>query len=123
VSEPFVDYKIGLLEDLQDPNEAIAYLNAALEDDDPRIFLLALRDVAEAKGMSEVARGSQLNRENLYRMLSLNGNPQLSSLTALLRSIGLRLAIQPERTDNFSTGAVAVAEEQAAYNTEDADDE
>ncbi len=47
--------------------------------------------------MSQVARDAQLNRENLYRMLSLNGNPQLSSLTALLRSIGLRLAIQPDQ--------------------------
>jgi probable addiction module antidote protein len=123
MSEPFVDYKIGLLEDLQDPNEALAYLNAALEDEDPRVFLLALRDVAEAKGMSEVARGAQLNRENLYRMLSLNGNPQLSSLTALLRSIGLRLAIQPDQTYNLSAGAMAMAEEQAEYDTEDNNDE
>ena len=119
MSEPWVDYKTGLLEDLQDPEEALAYLNAALEDEDPRVFLLALRDVAEARGISQVARDAQLNRENLYRMLSLNGNPQLSSLTALLRSIGLRLAIQPDQ----SQGAAAVAEEPAEYNTEDKNDE
>lgn len=57
-------------------------------------FLLALRDVAEARGMTQVARTANLNRENLYRMLTSNGNPQLSSLNALLHSLGLRLAIE-----------------------------
>jgi probable addiction module antidote protein len=118
MSEPWVDYKVGLLKALQDPEEAIGYLNAALEDGDQQVFLLALRDVAEARGLSQVARDAQLNRENLYRMLSPNGNPQLSSLTALLRSIGLRLAIQPDQPYNVSTGAAAVAEEPAEYNGE-----
>lgn len=123
MSVPAVDYKIGLLKRLADPDYAVGYLNAALEDEDQRVFLLALRDVAEARGLSQVARDAQLNRENLYRMLSLNGNPQLSSLTALLRSIGLRLAIQPDQTYSMSAGAAAVAEEQAEYNTEDENDE
>ncbi|MCI0382310.1 MAG: hypothetical protein L0207_04590 [Chlamydiae bacterium] len=43
------NYKKHLLEQLQDPEEATAYLNAALHDDDPHVFLLALRDIAEAK--------------------------------------------------------------------------
>ncbi len=123
MSEPAVDYKIGLLKRLTDPDYAVGYLNAALEDEDQRVFLLALRDVAEARGLSQVARDAQLNRENLYRMLSQNGNPQLSSLTALLRSIGLRLAIQPDQAYNLATDAMAVAEEQAEYNTEDKSDE
>ncbi len=119
-----VPYEVGLLEDLRDSREAAAYLNAALEDDDPRIFLLALRHVAEALGMSQVSHGSGLNRENLYRMLSSNGNPQLNSLYTLLRSIGLRLAIQPDQPYNVSAaGAAGVAEGQAEYNTEDENDE
>lgn len=123
MSEPAVDYKSGLLNRLADPEYSIGYLNAALEDEDQRVFLLALRDVAEARGLSQIARDAQLNRENLYRMLSLNGNPQLSSLTALLRSIGLRLAIQPDSSYNITAGAAAIAEEQAAYNTEDKTDD
>jgi probable addiction module antidote protein len=123
MSEPAADYKIGLLKRLIDPDYAIGYLNAALEDEDQRVFLLALRDVAEARGLSQVARGAQLNRENLYRMLSPNGNPQLSSLTALLRSIGLRLAIQPDQAYNQSNSAMAVAEEPAEYSMENDDDE
>lgn len=114
MSQPWVDHNIGLFEDLRDPEFALEYLNAALEDEDQRVFLVALRNVAEARGMSQVAREAQLNRENLYRILSPNGNPQLSSLTALLRSIGLRLAIQPDQP------VAAIAEEQAEYHTEDA---
>lgn len=77
-----------------DPEEAAAYLNAALEDGAQDVFLLALRDIAEAKGMSRLSRNAKLNRESLYRMLSSKGNPQLSSLESILESAGLRLAIQ-----------------------------
>src|SRR5438132_5710450 len=87
------DYRKSLLEDLQDPAEAAAYLTAALEEGDPAVFLLALRNVADAKGMSTVAAAAQLNRESLYRMLSERGNPQLASLTALLDALDLRLAV------------------------------
>lgn len=77
-------YQDELLEALADPEEAVAYLNAALEEADmPEVFLLALRNVAEAQGIGQVAEKAKLNRENLYRMLSEKGNPQLNSLTAL----------------------------------------
>lgn len=78
---------------LQDPEEAAAYLNAALEEDDNEAFLLALRNVVEAHGMSKVSRKAKLNRENMYRMLSEKGNPELSSLWSLLKSLGLKLSI------------------------------
>jgi len=68
-------------------------LNAALEDDDPRVFLLALRNVAQARGFSEVAAKSSLNRESLYKALSKRGNPSLRSLGALLEGLGFRLAV------------------------------
>ncbi len=89
-----VRYVDGLQERLKDPTRAAAYLDAALEEGDQEVFLLALRDVAEARGLSVVAQEAQLNRENLYRMLSREGNPQLSSLNALLKSMGLRLAVE-----------------------------
>ena len=89
-------YEDGLKTSLTNPDEAAAYLNAALEENDQEIFLLALRDIAEAHSFSQVAQDAFLNRENLYRMLSSTGNPQLSSLNALLRSMGLRLAVEVE---------------------------
>lgn len=90
-------YTSGLKDRLQDREYAVAYLNAALEDSEDEhsdsIFLLALRDVAEAQQVSWVARQSGLNRESLYRMLSRQGNPRLSSFKAVLRALNLKLAI------------------------------
>ena len=86
-----VDYNEGLRTRLQDPAYAAEYLSAAAEDSE-ETFLLALREVAESRGMSRVAETSELNREGLYRMLSEEGNPRLSSLWALLDAFGLKLA-------------------------------
>ena len=89
-----IDYRDSLMESLKDPKEAEAYLNASLDENDPELFLLALRNVADAQGgMSKFARKAKLNRESLYRMLSEKGNPQLDSLTQLLDVMGFRLAI------------------------------
>ena len=88
-------YQESLLESLRNPDEAAEYLNACLQDEDARVFLLALRDVAEAHGGVRVlSRTAQLNRESLYRMLSKAGNPSLDSLAAVLNACGLRLAVQ-----------------------------
>jgi probable addiction module antidote protein len=90
------DYKEYLLEQLQDPEEAAAYLDAALQEDDPHVFLLALRDIAEAHGgMGWLAKQADLNRENLYRTLSLSGNPRFFNLLAVLDACGLGLSIHP----------------------------
>jgi len=93
-----VTYEAGLKEDLANPVEAAAYLNAALEEGSQDVFLMALRDVAGANGIARVARKSTLNRENLYRLLSGKGNPQLSSLESLLEAMGLKLAIEVKKT-------------------------
>lgn len=77
----------------EDPEEAAAYLDAALEDGDPQVFLLALRDVAEARGIGRLAEETNLNRESMYRMLSERGNPRLTSLDAVLDALGLRLGV------------------------------
>jgi probable addiction module antidote protein len=89
------DYRQYLLERLRDPAEAVEYLNAALEEDDGPVFLLALRDVAEAHGIGKVAAEAHLNRENVYRILSQRGNPRWSSIGALLHALGLQLTIKP----------------------------
>lgn len=95
-TKPSVDYHEHLIERLKTVRgEALAYLKAALEESDlPEVFLLALRNVAEARGFSRIAQDTKLNRESLYRMLSKRGNPSLSSLLALLDSLGLKLSVE-----------------------------
>ncbi len=115
MSDAALPYEIGLYEDLADPDEAAAYLNAALGDGDQEVFLLALRHVTEARGISQVARQARLNRESLYRMLSPSGNPQLASLNALLRIVGLRLAVEVEQQQPVGVG---IAETQVEYAVE-----
>jgi probable addiction module antidote protein len=91
-------YQEDLIESLKDPREAAAYLNAAMEEGDRALFLLALRNVAEAHGgMSAVSEKAKLNRESLYRMLSKKGNPEIKSIFSLLHSMGLKLTIEPTR--------------------------
>ncbi len=79
-----------------DPEEARMYLEEALSDDDPRVFLMALRDVAVAYGgPTKLAKTTGLNRENLYRMLSRRGNPEFTSLSRVLHALGFRLTVAP----------------------------
>lgn len=98
-----VNYKGDLLEDLQnDPGFAAAYLSAAIADS-REAFLIALRDVAEAKqGMSQLANRARVNRESLYRALSEDGNPRFSTLESVLDALGMGLSIKlkitPKRT-------------------------
>ena len=91
-------YQAELIESLRNPGEAEHYLNAALEEDDPELFLLALRNVAEAQGgLAQLADKTKLNRESLYKMLSERGNPELRSLDTLLHALGFRLAVASSR--------------------------
>ena len=93
----FRDYQEKLIQDLQNPELAGLYLNEALKDEDPRIFLLALKNVYAAQGeaMTTIARRTKLSRENLYRILSQKGNPKLTNIMALLNAAGFSLAVQP----------------------------
>ena len=87
--KPTIDYRAALLEDLKDPTEAAEYLNAALEEDTPEVFLTALRDVAEARQMASVAEQAGVAREALYRMLALSGNPTYKNLISIIQALGL----------------------------------
>jgi len=79
----------------RDPQFAAEYLRAALEDtDEPRVLLLALRHVAQAHGIGKIAKSAGVERESLYRALSANGNPRLSTLHAVAKAIGLRLRLE-----------------------------
>jgi probable addiction module antidote protein len=82
-----------LLAKLVDPDTAAAYLNEAMNDS-PEIFLKALRNVAQARRVANVAKKAGVRRESLYRTLSKNGNPRLGTLNSVLQAVGLRIAIQ-----------------------------
>jgi probable addiction module antidote protein len=89
-------YKKHLIERLKDPKEAASYINAALEDDDISIFLLALRDVAEAHGgIAKLAKETELDKNSLSRTLSLKVNPTIISLVFILDALGLELNVKP----------------------------
>jgi probable addiction module antidote protein len=77
------------------PDFAAEYLKAELEDEDePRVLLLALRYLAQAQGIAKVAKAAGIERESLYRALSIHGNPRLSTLIAVTKAIGLRLTVE-----------------------------
>ncbi|MDN5863974.1 MAG: putative addiction module antidote protein [Gammaproteobacteria bacterium] len=91
-SEPF-----RVSEYLRDETDIAYYLEELLADGDPRVITIGLRHVADAVGgMSELARRTGLARESLYRTLAADGNPRLSTLTAILKALHLRLAVAPE---------------------------
>ena len=89
----FIDYHERLMQRLQNPELAIAYLNEAIADEDQRVFLLALKDVIEAQGgdITSLAEQARLNRPTIYRMLSQKGNPRWKSLTSLFDVMGLQM--------------------------------
>ena len=106
-SLPYEDY---LIESLKDRKEAAAYLEAAIEDGDQAVLMLALRHVAQAQGgVAEIARRANLTREATYKMLSKAGNPELRSLTAVLAATGLRLAIKPVEKRQQKVAALKLA--------------
>ena len=76
---------------LNSEDDMVAYLEAALEQDDPRVVAAALGDIARAKGMSQVARDAGLGRESLYKALSPEGNPEFGTVMKVVRALGLSL--------------------------------
>jgi probable addiction module antidote protein len=90
-----VSHRARLVSELRaDAKLASAYLNAAAEEKDRRVYLTALRTIAEAQGMAKVAKAAGVPRESLYRALSSGGNPRLSTLHAILKAAGLKLAVE-----------------------------
>ena len=93
-------YQEWLLEKLKDHDEAIAYLNEALEEslkgdeESQYLFLLALRNVAEAQGgIANLAKKAHVGRESLYKTLSEKGNPKWHTLVSLVIALGLNLRL------------------------------
>ena len=93
----FRNYKEVLHNNLRDDESAYLYLKEALKDEDPTVFLLALKDVFEAQElkMTDVAQQANLSRENLYRILSKKGNPKLNNFKSILNAVGYQLSLEP----------------------------
>jgi probable addiction module antidote protein len=87
-------------EHLRDEAEMAAYLEAALEDGDPRIVAAALGDIARAKGMSQLARQIGMSRESLYRALSPEGNPEMATFLKVVHALGIELHANPISADS-----------------------
>ena len=79
-----------------DDDEAIAeYMTAVLELDDPDLLLVALGDVARAKGMAQVAKDAGLGRESLYKALAPGAKPRFETVMKVARALGVKFTAQP----------------------------
>lgn len=82
--------------DYLDSEEVIAeYLNAALEDENPDVFLVAVRDVARARGMAQLAKEAGLGRESLYKALAPGAKPRYDTILKLIKALGVQLHAVP----------------------------
>ena len=86
------DHQSWLLEKLANPWRAANYLNTALEDS-PQMFLEAVRDVAQARQMTRVARNAGVTRESLYKATSPAGNPTFETFVAVLAAMDLTFEV------------------------------
>ena len=77
-------------------DETIAeYLTAALEDPNPDVFLTAVRDVARARGMAQLAKATGLGRESLYKALTPGAKPRYDTMLKLVSALGVKLSASP----------------------------
>ena len=94
-----------LKEHLQDKQVAAMYLEECLADGNIKLFKKALKEVADAQlgGVTALSRDIDLNRQSLYRTLSEDGNPRLSTLIKILDALGLRIAVTIKSDIDVST--------------------
>ena len=91
---PAVPSEEHLNEMLKDAEQAAAYLNVAIEGNDPRQVLKAVRNVARAQGITHIAEVLKMQRESVSRMLSKNGNPALTNFLKILSAAGLVIQVK-----------------------------
>jgi probable addiction module antidote protein len=91
--KPYRDYDEFLLKYLKNPKDAAAYLNAALEENDPELFLTAFSNVARAHGIKKLADKAKVHRVSLNKMFSKRGNPEWKTLSRVLAASHLQLRV------------------------------
>ena len=82
---------------LDDPEAISAYLEEAFDTGDAKFIADAMGVVARASGMSEIAKASGLSRESLYKALSANGNPELTTVLRVIAALGMKLSVEPQK--------------------------
>ena len=82
---------------LDDEQTIAVYITAALEDPNPDVFLAAVRDVARASGMAQLAKDAGLGRESLYKALTPGAKPRYDTMLKVLRALGVKLSATPIR--------------------------
>jgi probable addiction module antidote protein len=76
---------------LDNPADMAAYLEAALEDGDPKLITAVLGDIARARGVAKIAKEAGVGRESLYKALSVEGNPEFATVLKVVQALGLKL--------------------------------
>jgi probable addiction module antidote protein len=85
--------------DYLDTSAAVnAYMEEALETDDPAFIAKALGTIARARGMSRIAKKAGLSRESLYKALSAEGNPEFGTIIRVMQALGLKFSITATRS-------------------------
>jgi probable addiction module antidote protein len=87
--------RFDILDHLKTPEERIAYLDAAFEEGDPAFITVALGDIARSIGMTSVAKQAGVTREALYKALSPEGDPKLTTLLGVAKALGIKLTAAP----------------------------
>ena len=78
---------------LDNPEMIHEYLKAAFEEGNSELLMVAIGNVAKAKGMSEIARKTNLNRQNLYKALAPNSSPKFETIKKVVEALGCKLAV------------------------------
>jgi len=84
-------YAWDITEHLRTKEEMATYLNVVLEEGDPSLFVSAVGDIAKARGMAEIAEKTGVSRESLYRSFRKGGDPKLTTLVGVMKSLGMKL--------------------------------
>lgn len=85
----------NVADNLDSAEHIAAYLEAAFEDGDPELIALALASVAEARGLDEVARNAGVSRDTLYKALTEQGDPRLTTFVGVMKALGLKIVAEP----------------------------
>ena len=86
-------HRFDVTEHLKTDSDMAAYLEACLEEGDPKLIASALGDIARARGMTQIARDAGIGRESLYRALSTEGNPEFATIMKVVRALGFKLSV------------------------------
>jgi len=82
---------------LNTPERIAAYLEVIFEDGDPALIASGLGEIARSKGMTKIAKDAGVTREALYKALSADGDPRLSTLLGVIKALGLTLTVEPKK--------------------------